>query len=197
MLVRAFRASGNTYGQTQRKAEEEEDVSSLRSFLFQKLLSSIRFMYYSHKSKINCTCMCNPNKCRFKLRSILAYYYREFTKLRRQLQCKRHIKIDLCVQSSLLRLFHVGRVVQNRRSALSLAWHEWFSSKGREWKIYCCELALSSEPQLWKFHVVVWQTTSKHCTKKRAARAARLFFVIQPIKSLICGVVVDVAVVKS
>ena len=43
--------------------------------------------------------------------------------------------------------------------------------------------------------MVVWQTTSKHCTKKRAARAARLFFFIQPIKSLICGVVVDVAVV--
>ena len=35
--------------------------------------------------------------------------------------------------------------------------------------------------------------------KKRAARAARLFFFIQPIKSLICGVVIDVnvAVVKS
>ena len=37
----------------------------------------------------------------------------------------------------------------------------------------------------------------KHCTKKRTARAARLFFLIQPIKSLICSVVVDVAVVKS
>ena len=33
--------------------------------------------------------------------------------------------------------------------------------------------------------------------QKRAARAARLFFFIQPIKSLICGVVVDSAVVKS
>ena len=43
-----------------------------------------------------------------------------------------------------------------------------------------------------KFHVVVWQTTSKQCTKKRAARAGRLFFFIQSIKSLICGVVVDV-----
>ena len=32
---------------------------------------------------------------------------------------------------------------------------------------------------------------------KRATRAARLFFFIQPIKSLICGGVVDVAVVKS
>ena len=36
--------------------------------------------------------------------------------------------------------------------------------------------------------------TSKQCTKKRAAR---LFFFIQPIKSLICGVAVDVAAVKS
>ena len=26
-----------------------------------------------------------------------------------------------------------------------------------------------------KIHVVVWQTTSKNCTKKRAARAARFF----------------------
>ena len=35
---------------------------------------------------------------------------------------------------------------------------------------------------------------SKKCTKKRAARAARLFFLIQHIKSLICRVVVVVAV---
>ena len=33
--------------------------------------------------------------------------------------------------------------------------------------------------------------------QKRAAREARLFFFIQPIKSSICGVVVDVAFVKS
>ena len=37
----------------------------------------------------------------------------------------------------------------------------------------------------------------KTCTKKRAARAARLFFLIQPIILLICGVVVAVAVVAS
>ena len=122
---------------------------------------------------------------------------REFKKLRRQLLRKRHIKIELCVKLSHSRLFHVGHVVQNGRSALSLAWHEWFSCKSKEWKIYCCELTLSSEPQIWKFHVVVWQTTSKHCTKKLAARAARLFSFIHPIKSLICCVVVDVAVVKS
>ena len=57
---------------------------------------------------------------------------REFKKLRRQLQGKRHIKIVLCVKLILLRLFHVDHVVQNRRSALSLAWHKWFSCKGKE-----------------------------------------------------------------
>ena len=75
-------------------------------------------------------------------------------------------------------LFQVGHVVQSRRSALSLAWHRWFSCKDKEWKIYCCGLALS-EAQKLKIHVVIWQTTSKICTKERAARAARLFFLIQ------------------
>ena len=37
----------------------------------------------------------------------------------------------------------------------------------------------------------------KNCTKKRAARAARLFFLIQPIKSWIWDVVVAIAVVIS
>jgi len=37
----------------------------------------------------------------------------------------------------------------------------------------------------------------KNCTKKRAARAARLFFRIQPITSLICEVDVALAVVIS
>ena len=108
---------------------------------------------------------------------------REFRKLRRQLQRKRNIKIELCVKLSVLRLFHVKHVAQNRRSVLSLAWHEWFSCKDKEWR-----LALSSEPQIWKFLVVVCQATSKYYTKRRAARAARLIFLIQPIKSLIWGV---------
>ena len=73
------------------------------------------------------------------------------------------------------------KLEQNRRSALSLAWHKWFSNKGKEWKIYYNELALSSETQIWKFHVDVCQTAPKHCTKKRAARAARLFVFIQII----------------
>jgi len=37
----------------------------------------------------------------------------------------------------------------------------------------------------------------KNCARKRAARTARLFLLIQPIKSLICGVVVAVPVVVS
>ena len=55
-----------------------------------------------------------------------------FKKLRRQLQRKRHIKIELCVKLSLLRLFHVDHVVQHTRIALSLAWYERFSCKLRQ-----------------------------------------------------------------
>ena len=57
---------------------------------------------------------------------------REFKKLRRQSQGKRHIKTELSVKLSLLPLFLVHPVVQNRRSVLSLAWHVWFSCKGKE-----------------------------------------------------------------
>ena len=61
-------------------------------------------------------------------------------KLRRLLQLKRHLKIELCVRLSVLRWFHVGQVAQNSRSSLSPAWHEWFSCQGREWKDYWCWL---------------------------------------------------------
>ena len=81
----------------------------------------------------------------------------KFKKSRRLLQRKRHIKIELCVWLSILRLSHVGRVARNRRSALFPAWYKWFSCKGKEWKIYCCVLALSSEPKIWNFHVVTCQ----------------------------------------
>ena len=56
----------------------------------------------------------------------------EFTMLRWLLQRKRRTKTELCVSLSVLRLFHVGHVLQTRRRALSLAWHEWFSCKGKE-----------------------------------------------------------------
>ena len=57
---------------------------------------------------------------------------REFKKLRRQLQRKLHIKVDLCVKLGLLQIFHVGRIVKDRRSVISLAWHNGFSCKGKE-----------------------------------------------------------------
>ena len=40
----------------------------------------------------------------------------------------------------------------------------------------------------------IWQTASKNCTKVRVACAARLFFLIQPIRLLFSGVIVTVAV---
>ena len=51
---------------------------------------------------------------------------RELKKLRRQLQRKRLIKIELCVKLSLLRLFHVDHVVQNSlvRTLYRIAWYQ-------------------------------------------------------------------------
>ena len=46
----------------------------------------------------------------------LVFTYWKFKKLRRLLQRKRHIKIELRVRLSVLRLFHVGYVALNRRS---------------------------------------------------------------------------------
>ena len=56
---------------------------------------------------------------------------------------------------------------------------------------------MSTGPQKLKFHVVVWQSRWKIFARKRAARAARLFFLVQPIKAMICGFVVAFAVVIS
>ena len=43
-------------------------------------------------------------------------------------------------------------------------------------------------------HLADYRTASNNSTKVRAARVARLFFFIQPIRSLFSGVVVAVAV---
>ena len=43
-------------------------------------------------------------------------------------------------------------------------------------------------PKSENFPLSFWHTTSKNCTKVRAARAARLFFRIEPIRSLFFGV---------
>ena len=57
---------------------------------------------------------------------------RKFKKLRTTAAAKkRHLKIELCIRLSVWRLFDVHDVVQNRRSSLSLAWHEWLSRNER------------------------------------------------------------------
>ena len=101
------------------------------------------------------------------------------------------LKYNFSLGRVFLRLFHVCHVIQNRRSALLFVWYKSFPRSGREWKIHRCGLAL--------FHISRCHLADcvKNCTKKRAARAARLFILIQPIKPLICGVVVVVAVVIS
>ena len=47
---------------------------------------------------------------------------------------------------------------------------------------------------IWMFHIAIWLTTSKKCIKLRAARTARLLFLIQPILLLFSGAIVAVAV---
>ena len=49
----------------------------------------------------------------------------------------------------------------------------------------------------WIAQRSVRKPTSKNCSKVRAARAARLFFLIRPIRSLFSGVAVAVAVVQN
>ena len=48
-----------------------------------------------------------------------------------------------------------------------------------------------------KFYFDIWLTTSKNFLKFVPARAARLFFLIQPIRSLLSGVVVAIAIVLA
>ena len=57
---------------------------------------------------------------------------RELKKLRRQLQGKRLIKTELCVMLSLLRLFHVDHIVQNRRVLFRLLATNGFRVKAKE-----------------------------------------------------------------
>ena len=49
---------------------------------------------------------------------------------------------------SVLRLFHVGHVVQKRRAALSFARHEWLLCNAMNVRFPAASVALSSEPQI-------------------------------------------------
>ena len=50
---------------------------------------------------------------------------------------------------------------------------------------------------MWYFQVVVLQRTTQNCCKMHAARAARLFLFLQPIRFLIYDLNVVVDVVKA
>ena len=67
----------------------------------------------------------------------------------------------------------------------------------RDLLVLLCVHVVIKTVDMKNFHVVIWQTTSENCTKERAPRAARLSFLIQPIKSLVCGVDIAVLVVIS
>ena len=84
----------------------------------------------------------------------------------RQLQGELHIKIEL------------GHVVQNGRGAISLALNEWLSRKAKKDLLLRARVVVRTSNITI---VVVWQTTSKNCTKKRVPRAARLFLLIDLI----------------
>ena len=160
------------------------DLHSTNTQINKQYLQRIEYLYFI--SKIIIFGRAEDFLARSKRFSIEYNYCYENheTMLRRQLQRKRHIKIELCVGFSVLRLFQVVHDEQNRRSALPFAWHEWILCQGKEWKVYWCGFALSSElKKKKKFHVVVWQTASKTCTKKRAARAARIYL------HIFCGAV--------
>ena len=59
---------------------------------------------------------------------------------------------------------------------LQMDWEKRRWSKYGEWKICSSVFTLSLKPYIWKFHIVVWQATSKNSIKVHAARAARLLF---------------------
>ena len=63
----------------------------------------------------------------------------------------------------------------------------YFSQPG---SIVNCVFNLSSKPKIWQLHVVVLNKAARNCSK---VRAARLFFLVPPIKLLIH--VVDVEVI--
>jgi len=90
-------------------------------------------------------------------------------------------------------LFNVGRVIQNWRTALSLAWHEWFSCKKKNERFTAASLRCCQNLKNENFTSSFGRLGQKVSPKNRAPRAARLFTLIQPIKSLICDVVVAIS----
>ena len=87
--------------------------------------------------------------------------------------CNENVTLKLNFALSLLLLFHVDHVEQNRRTWLHfrLLGTNGFHVKAKSERftassLFYCELALSTEPQIWKIHVVVWQTGSQNIAPK-------------------------------
>ena len=121
---------------------------------------------------------------------------RMFKKLRTTAAAKkRHFKIELHIRLSVSRLFHVHHVVQNRRSPLLLAWHEWFSRKER--------FTAAGSPCRHNFKyinlIASFGGLGRQTASKRVLQVQHDYFSLfkQFIKSLICGVVLAVAAVVS
>ena len=121
----------------------------------------------------------------------LKRHNREFKKLRRLLQRKRHVKIVLCVRWSALRLFHVGHVVQKRHFRLLGTNGFQIESKKERFDAACSRYHQRLKYE--NFSSLLADYTSKNCNKRRAARGARSFFLTQPIKSFRCRVVVVIS----
>ena len=108
-----------------------------------------------------------------------------------------------CVFLSLKRWFQLNSRIVRTYFASVMTLNNWemipeTRSYSFRWRSRCRRRRVCLSSLVWKFHVVVSQTTSKNCIKKRAARAARLSSsLIQPVKSLICGAVFAVAVIVS
>ena len=107
---------------------------------------------------------------------------------------KCHLKVELCIWLSVLRLFYVHHVVQNRRSSLSLASHEWLSRNER--------FAAAGSPCRHNFNSVNF-TSFGRLRRKTAGNSVphvqHDYFSLfnQFNKSLICAVVVVVTAVVS
>ena len=119
----------------------------------------------------------------FEAKSVLSNT--EFKKLRRLLQRKRHIKIlssVFCDYSMLVTLYKIGEL------HLLLLGTKGFHTKAKNKRFTAAGLRCRQNLKM-KFSRRRLADYDKNWTKKRAPRAARLFSLIQPIKSLIWGVV--------
>ena len=113
---------------------------------------------------------------------------RKLKQRRRQPWRKRPMKIRIWIGDDIVIIASSSYPIVDRARS------KWTGRSAIEVQIHCCVFTLSLKPEIWKSHVVTWQTTSKNCTKVCAARVARLLFLMRPITSLFSSVVDDVAV---